>query len=111
MMFLTYMKLRSEENRYQINSFLLLHRQISIVFFITVSNAFVETGVFPCFSAHCTKERNDLSEMTFKGTFQIKPILDMRCSEMHNSLSDNMDLLMQVARVTFLIYVTETTLL
>ena len=77
------------------DNFPLLYKLISIVFFIPVSNAFVER-VFSLVSAQWTKERNSLSEKTVKSILQVKVNLEVSCGAMHQIISKNKELMEQI---------------
>ena len=77
------------------DNFPLLYKLISIVFFIPVSNAFVER-VFSLVSAQWTKERNSFSEKTVKSILQVKVNLEVSCGEMHQIISKNKELMEQI---------------
>ena len=77
------------------DSFPLLYKLISIVFSMSVSNAFVEP-VFSLVSAQWTKERNSLSEKTVKSILQVKVNLEVSCGEMQQIVSKNKKLLEQI---------------
>ena len=69
-------------------SLTLLHKLISIIFSIPVSNAFVER-VFSLVSGQWTKDRNSLNVKTIKCLLQVKVNLNLTCREMHELLSND----------------------
>ena len=92
------------------DSFLLLHKLISIVFSMPVSVwnvcspcspcgacvlPFVE-HVFSLVSAQWSKERNSVSEKTVKSILQVKVNLEASCGEMQQILCKNKELLDQI---------------
>ena len=72
-----------------------LYKLVAVVFFIPVSNAFVER-VFSLVSSQWSKERNRLSEKTVESLLQVRVNLDFSCSEMHKVISKNQKLLKQI---------------
>ena len=84
------MKLFSEND-----SLLHLYKLVAIVFFIPVSNAFVER-VFSLVSSQWSKERNRLSEKTVKSLLQVRVNLDFSCFEMYEVISKDQKLLKQI---------------
>ena len=73
------------------DSFSLLYKLISIVFSMSVSNAFVER-VFSLVSAQWSRERNSLSKKTVKSILQVKVNLKASCGEMQQILCKNKEL-------------------
>ena len=76
-------------------SFPLLHKLVSIIFSVPVSNSFVER-IFSLVSTQWTKERNSLREKTMKSLLQVRVNLDLSCHEMHELVLKNKKLLEQI---------------
>ena len=77
------------------DTFPLLYKLVSIVFFLPVSNAFVER-VFSFASAQWTDERNKLHKQTIKSLLQVKVNLNYSCRQMHGVISKNKQLMEKI---------------